>query len=369
MNQISAADNIVIDIQAERWRLIVNSDNKPRLLLEATAGGPLRYVPGFADTRRLPDNGSLSPDEVQQVVLGWSNVDEAWHLGLVFKEELAEMRGSRWCEMASWPDPETTVFLGIAREAGQNLARTLTCPFNLIPPKRKIEPESEPVPLPKLPLTFGMWTLDQTESGQLELKRASRWAIGKITRIIWYSFWMVVYVALSIVTLNSSLALPNAGTLLPNPEVLPYLGLFSALVLAGLILRLLYLLLNRPGRICVDPETNNIYALWGERERWRVAHHGVQSVYVTQMLNKKGKKRVVAYGELNIHKGGGEFQHILEQDQPEDNLNGYWKNDVKLEETIQALESDVTITSLQAAGLYIAEALGQVPCWYDQRVK
>ena len=109
MEKISAAENITIEMEYEYWRLLQNGAEEPHVLVEARSGKPLNYIEEFASTRRLPETGSLPVNYIQRVVLGWSNVDKSWHLGLLLESELAQMRGSRWCEMAHWPDPSTAV--------------------------------------------------------------------------------------------------------------------------------------------------------------------------------------------------------------------------------------------------------------------
>src|SRR5690606_40996963 len=53
-------------------------------------------------------------------------------LGLLLEMELAQERGSRWCEIAHWPDPSTTVFQELAARAGESLAQVTTRPFHLV---------------------------------------------------------------------------------------------------------------------------------------------------------------------------------------------------------------------------------------------
>jgi hypothetical protein len=381
MTQISAGNNISIDMQPERWRLILNGEASARVLLEANVGQPLRYGPSFGNTRRLPGEGVLATNSIQQVVLGWSNGDEAWHLGLVLEPSLADARGSRWCEMAHWPDPDASLFVDIATEAGESLARTINRPFNPIAPRIQDKPAPPPPPpLPDLPLKFGVWSFDRagkpknkrddhnSDTRILQFTRASNWVVSKIVRVLWYTVWLAVYLILSIATLTSGLALPNAGTMLPSPQLLPYLGLVSAVILIGMILYIFYELLTKPDKIIIDPTSRTVTALRGQRERWQVAGSDVQSIYVTQVLNKKGKQYIVQHGELNLHRGGGEFWRMFEQPKEEE-LARPWKAEPSDGgDTIFPLTRDAVNSDLQAAGLYVAEALN-VPSWYDRRVK
>lgn len=379
MSEISAADNILIEIEPNRWQLFSNMETGKALILDAVGGAPLSFEPTFAKARRLPVDGRLPLNAVQRVVLGWSHKDESWHLGLVLEGTLAEQRGSRWCELARWPDPDQNVFIDLATEAGQALGELIDRSFHLIPPRPQPLPVAPPPPppLPDLPLHMGIWTLTWAQDSihlapdarPLVFKRASSWAFSRVTRIIWYSLWVIVYIVLSVATLTRTLALPNSGTMLPTPQMLPILGLGAALVLIGMILYMLYELITRPDHVVIDPQTHRVTALRGQGERWQVAGDQAQSVYVTQVVAKKGNKPVVQHGELNLLLGAEQFQCLLAQENAEDTERP-WKANVPLDQEIMvALNGDVINTNLQAAGLYIARALGNVTCWYDQRVK
>jgi hypothetical protein len=355
MSRISAAGNLTVEMQPNRWRLLVNGNTEELVLLEANAGQPLRYVPRFGSKRRLPDSGSLPVAYIQRVVLGWSNEDEAWHLGLVLEPNLAQARGSRWCEIAHWPDPETNVFADDANRAGQSLALTITRPFNLIPPH--VEQRTPAPPLPELPLSFDLWTLKRADTNRIELRRAASWARSRMIRVLWYSLWVVIYIVLAVTTLLSGIALPS-------PEFLPYLGLAAALVLVGMIGYLVGQLILAPNRIVVDAGSGNVVALRGRRTRWRVNREQVQSVYVTHVVNKRGKRRRIHHGELNLFLNDGEFRFIVQQEQPQTDETPIEMLDAA--NIVTPLRQSEARSDLQAAGLYIAQALN-VPCLYDQR--
>ncbi len=357
MSRISAAGNLTIDMQPNRWRLRVNGNAEELLLLEANTGQPLRFVPRFGSKRRLPDSGSLPVAYIQRVVLGWSNEDEAWHLGLVLEPTLAQARGSRWCEIAHWPDPETTVFADDANRAGQSLALMIARPYNLIPPRAvQLTP---PPPLPELPLAFDLWTLKRADANRIEFRRAASWARSQLIRVLWYTFWVVVYIVLAATTLLNGIALPS-------PEFLPYLGLVAALVLVGMIGYLLGQLILAPNRIVVDAGSGNVVALRGSRPRWRINREQVHSVYVSHVVSKKGKRRRIHHGELNLFLNEGDFRFIVEQDQPHANEVPVEMLDVDTTDAVVPLRQSEARSDLQAAALYIAQALN-VPCMYDQR--
>jgi hypothetical protein len=370
MKRISAADNTIIEILPDSWRLIATGESgEEHGLVEAGDSDQVRYVADFAQTRRLPASGALPANYVWQVVMGWSRGDEAWHLGLLLASDLADARGSRWCELAHWPDPDATVFEDLVKEAGMALARTINRPFNLIPPRRiEIKPVEPEAPLPELPLSLGGWRLENG-GGHLQFVRSPKWSRGRLARASWYTFWMTVYVALSVATLNSDLALPNSGTMLPNPNLLPYFGLAAAVILILMTLYILYELLTYPDRIVVDEYRKYIVALRGARKRWQIDGNGLESVYVTQVVDKKGKKHKIRHGEINLHRSGNDFYRVIEQQEKDEKVQLAETPDEKIEETIVALTSSKIRTELQAAGLYLAKALGELPVWYDQRTK
>ena len=131
-------------------------------LLCAGPDGALRYSEAFAWSRHLPASGALANGHIERIMLGWSESDQAWHLGLLLTPQLAALRDSRWCELASWPDPDQSDFLELAERAGQSLAALTERPFQLIAPQAPAPQTREPLfeeapppperPLPHLPL-------------------------------------------------------------------------------------------------------------------------------------------------------------------------------------------------------------------------
>ncbi|QPC84349.1 hypothetical protein G4Y79_08235 [Phototrophicus methaneseepsis] len=375
MTQIAAAQSHHIEITPAEWRL----SNDTNLLASASSAG-LYYTTNFASTRRLPKEGELGREAFMQIVAGWQQRDECWHLGLIVIPALAEKRGSRWCELAAWPDPEQDIYIDMVREAGRGLSSILGLPFHVIPPK---EPEPLPVPpLPDLPISSGYWTLETVKvgtnaikgtpvnAGQLALVRSSKWAQQKVMRALWYTFWLIVYVILSVATLLSDIALPNAGTLLPSPEMLPYLGLATAGLLGVMVLWNLIQAWTAVKVIVIDPEAQSMSAYMGKTPRWHKKVPDIQSVYVSEQVKKRSNDPLVEHGELNLHLGSGDFHFVLEQGAPESNEDAPTSENKprRDEDTIMPLSREAIHTHLQAMALHIAEAL-RVPCWYDMRVK
>lgn len=344
----------------------MNGDLQERTVIEAAPGRELRYINGFAERRRLPGE-SLPKHLIKQVVLGWSEGDQSWHLGLLLASELAEERGSRWCELARWYDPEHIEYATAAEHAARALSQTIDRPFRLIPPLVREEIKQEIRELPALPLKCGIWKMER-EGEELRLVRAPNWLYSRLVRIVWYSVWALIYLALSVATLTTKLALPNSGTLLPNPRILPLLGLGAAAVLFIVVLKNLFDVLMQPDNIVIDPTGHTITARRGSSTRWQYAGDQLQSVYVSQVVGRRRMKRTVYHGEINLQTGAKKFQGVIVQDREEERLE---KSDQEapLRAEVVPLTANEVDTDLQAAAVYIATALGDLPCLYDQRLQ
>ena len=376
MTRISAAGNFLIDMDATDWRLVqYDEDGNETTILRVTLGEPLQYTGDFAASHHLPSGGILPGDYIRQVVVGWSYEDEAWHLGLLLARDLADARGSRWCEIAWWPDPDLAVFGDIAQSAGQKLAQVLAKPLNSVSPRPQ-EKAQEP-PLPELPLEIGVWRLEQLEEKKLVLIRKRKWALARVARFSWYLFWAVIYFLLSFATLNSDLALPNAGTLLPSPKLLPYLGLAVGGVLILMAFYHVYELLKSANRIIVDGQDHCVLGLRGSSKRWEQTGNNLCDIYVTHVVKQKRKKYVAYYSELNLHLTDGGFFCIIKQPSKEKNVGRTpaektketSQNESEENESLAELTAWSKLNPLQAIGLHIAKTLGDMPCWDDLRVR
>ncbi len=397
MERITAASNLIIEMQPESWRLLVNGGASERVLVEALPGEPLRYVASFGSKRRLPQNGSLDPADIQRIVLGWSEKDAAWHLGLVLSGDLSDARGSRWCGLAYWDDPLANQLQDSAVQAGQTLAHQINRPFTMIPPNIGADlrstaetaiptPESrwqtpigapsapatygemplepapppEPIPQPDLPLRFELWTLRRDAPERLELKLSPAWGRSKLIRVAWNIVWLGVFIVLTVTTLTSGIALPR-------PELLVYLGFASILVLIAVIFYNLYQTATYTNRISFDPA--GVRWLKGKRVLRTIPIDALQAVYASQVVSKIDKKkdqRTVNFGEINLLLGDGVFKSILVQHQPDDKIPAM--DDPLDEEAILPLSEYNARTHLQAAALEIAHVLN-LPAEYDKRLK
>jgi len=376
MSQIAAAENTVINMLPGRWQIVTNTTEDPQVLLEVTPEDALRYIPTFGTTRRLPTSGKLSHEDIHQITLGWSQEEESWHLGLILSSELTATRGSRWCELARWPDPDQTVFLDHATAAGKSLAAVLNKPFNFVEPAAPEEIAPEPPPLPALPLEFGVWSVSHSDAqgnhsgDKLMIVRSPAWLRNRYTRIFWYVVWTLAYVILSVATITSEIALPNAGTLLPDPHLLPYLGLVTAGVLVVMIFRRIYEINTQPDTFVIDPAARDISAWHGDTEKWRIGADDIQSVYITEVVKRNSDNPALEHGEINLHLGGGKFQFVLHLEESEAHPHSRLDEKPKRSaDVVLPLTAETVDTDLQAAGLHIAARLGDIPCWYDVRVK
>ncbi len=367
LSVISADNHLTIELHPDRWRLVhLSGENVGQVVFEAIAGQSPVTGNDFAASRRLPAEG-IPGGAITGVVLGWSPKLGAWQLGLIFTPEFAETRGSRWCELARWNDPDASVHGLAANRAAQALARVMKLPLKVIPPKieeaGEFTPFAPPKPLPPLPLDFGMWSLHREGPG-LVFKLADSWARSRLIRILWYTLWLIVFVALSVLSLTVKLALPNAGTLLPIPQALPYMGLGVAAVLAVLIGKNLYEVMMQPNRVIINANARAVIAARGTQTKWTTTANHLDSIYASEILGTRGKNLVSQYGELNLRLDQRRFRHVLTIEDERDlgKLNG-----ASVSSTIEPLTQNDVKSPLSAAAVYVAQALGDVPAWYDRR--
>lgn len=428
MARISAANNLTIEYDEQYWRLLTNGAGIDHVLVEAATGKPLSYMPTFGSRRKLPTTGKLPTQYIDRVVLGWSAKDEAWHLGLMLQPELAEARGSRWCEIAHWYDPQHNTYDDLATQAGERLAEALMRPFNFIPPRvnstpaqvasppatapspspepvspyapppsnpptAAAEPYAPPYPAPYPAEQPGEVTRPKPLEHDLPVQQPTRpvdlpplplsfdvWVldrpdgatylefkrVGSWARArVWRIFWYTLWAVVYIVLSIATLRAPIAP---PRPEWLPYLGLASAGVLVLLIMYLLWQLSMLPNRYIVDPARRAVIALHGRSQRWIYALPGIESVYVTQVVSRRsrGQRRTIHYSELNLHIRNGSFRHLVSSSQAEDKDTTFEVGPV--EEAVMQLLPEMVDTDMKAAGFYVAQTLG-VPAYYDQRLK
>lgn len=380
MPRIAVLPNMLVDYSAESWRLVHLDDRAaPKLLLEAKSGAPLRFSGAFAVSRDLPETGEILVNDLGQVLLGWSQQASSWQLGITLSEEISLARNSRWFEILRFTDEDPDRHEAAARQLGEALAAMLGIPFIA---KDKIKEQAavpQPAPLAELPLSLGMWRLERAEAaGELQLRRGAPWQSARRRQIAWYALWMVIYTWVALATLDGELGLPNAGTLIPNPDWLPYLALVVAALLLLQILRQLWIGLRTPNIIVFNAYSKSIRGLRGSSQLWQISAGGVQSVYVSEVVKPAGRSRlpfmgsersVFHHGEINLHLLNGSYVTVL-LDQVKrvyPLLPGAVEQD--REDGVGALEASQASTALQMAALHISRTLGELPAWYDRRDK
>lgn len=361
---ISADQSVSVELHPDRWVAVDLTDGLRRVIFEAVIDGTLTSSPQFNRLQKLPAGG-VGVHELKSVVLGWSPALMAWQLGFVVKPEIAEQRKSRWVELARWHDEDGAQHSLAANRVAQALARVTRLPLKVIPPKAlpSDDTPAEPAPLPPLPIDLGTWELHQSGDA-LEFALAARWRRSRIGRIIWYGLWTVAFIAVSVLSLTVDLALPNAGTLLPAPHLLPYMGLFVAVILILLVIKNIVEIARQPTRIVVDPATSSISARLGRRTTWAVPSRAIDSVYVSEVLSHRGKRLMSQHAEINLRVGPETFRHLLTI---EDELDLGAKNGHKLKNVVEPMTDDDADTPLSNAALYVSRTLGNVPIWRDQR--
>ena len=369
MDTVPAAENLLVEPGPEAWRLLHSDLRGSHELLCAGPDAMLRYSTAFAWSRHLPASGSIACGHIEQVVLGWSESDQAWHLGLLLAPQLARLRDSRWCELAHWPDPDQSDFSELAEHAGQALAAQAGRPFQLIVPQAPEPPpqEREPIfeeappppkrPLPQLPLAFSeTWSLEIGTTGMLQLVRDAKVARAMTRRILWYALWAGVYVFLIVASHFSGIAMPG-------PAFLPLLAAFSALVLVLLIARNLVRRRNAPDLFIFDNYQRQIRARRGSAVLWIRRVEQIQSIYVSELQRKRRRRGGgLQYAELNLHLSSNQFQHLLQSAQPR-LIAG---EDSDAAQGVNVLDSNSCSTNTQAVALHIAQAL-DLPVWLDRR--
>lgn len=363
---IRADNNMTIELQPNRWKVLqYDALNGGRTLFEVGTYGETLYPADFATSRKLPVDG-LPSHSVRQVLLGWSPRFAAWQLGLLFTDEFAAQRDNRWLELARWYDPDGSLHSLTANRAGSALARVMNLPFKVVAPRleEQAAPSKPPKPLPVLPLNMGDWLIEQDDDG-LVLERRRSWATARIRRIFWYGFWVLAYTLVSVLSLTVKLGLPNAGTLLPVPHLLPYMGLGVVVVLLYLVFKNVRELLITPNRVHISQTQHELTAFRGDSAVFVTPGRKVAGVYVSEVAQQRKMKRLLQHIEINLMAVDGSFTHVLASENEHEVMV---EADLRRDGAVTPLTPDEVQTPAQAAALYIAQALGDVPSYLDQRL-
>ncbi|MDE2818124.1 MAG: hypothetical protein OXI40_00155 [Chloroflexota bacterium] len=375
MTRIAVSDNMLVDYSEDRWRLIqLDAAAVPSLLVEVKAGRSFRYDDDFGNRRALPPLGEVAPRDIGEVVLGWSEEEAAWQLGMTLSPELSFSHSSRWFELLRIDDPDQSRSQRTIQQIGLALADVLGKPFVASAPG-DVMAEPEPIPLIDLPLDLGDWILEAgTEAGESELQfaRDRRWIRARFRQIAWYGLLAAFYAWVSIASLIHELALPNAGTLIPDPSLLPYLGLGVSLLLLLMIALQVKQIIQEPDTLLISAGKRSLSALRGQGLRWQLDASEIQSVYASELVKKRGRQPVVFHGEINLQMIDGSFRRLLVEDDKRADalLPGCDAADEKNRPAgVSVLEPEAVATALQAAAVHVAVCLGNLPVWYDRRFK
>lgn len=377
--QITVSDSLLVEYDENQWRLIrINHLGERNWIVAVEADGGLRYSSFFATTRVLPDEGEISADDIDEVILGWSYQTDAWQLSLAISPDLSAARSSSYCEVLRFIDPELSVYEQEAEQVGQALADALNKPFVKLPPEEP--PLPEPIPLVDLPLDIGIWRLQPNAKAavssdgpdEIRFVRAKSWLWGKMRQITWYGSLAALYVWVAAASINSELALPNTGTLIPDPQLLPYLALVAAALLLLLIAQQVWQIVREPDTILISSYEGSIAARRGNKVRWKVNAKNVQSVYASELVKKRSRRSLIYHSEINLHLVNGRFQRVIVEDRkladaylPGANLPFERGRAVG----VAVLEPPAAATALQAAAIHIAACLEGLPVWHDRRYK
>jgi hypothetical protein len=370
----SLASPYTLSFSTTSWALSANGTDDVYI-----THGTVQYSPMFAELRALPADG-LQTQDIRAAVLGFSESDQQWHLGLLLNTTLAAQRQSRWCPLMQWHSASVSSDDGGVQssepyQALQALAQVLGVPYQVVDRSdTSSKTKRKAVPLAALPLTTGQWTLvqDPAEDGTLRYEREKRWWYDRLARGVWYAVLTVVYVAVSIATLNSPLALPNEGMMLPVPQYLPYLGLFSAVIIVCLSIYHFWLAFTSADAFEFAPD-GDVRTLRGTNvvrtTSVQDAARPTQGVYLTQLLSNHSANATVVHAVLNLWQGETNFQKLITFDPLQlPAMPQVTDDDGAAVDGVLPFNTDLATTPLQHAALHIAQTLG-VPCYYDQRIR
>jgi hypothetical protein len=280
MTTFYVADGLVVFAEKDEWRLAVERSDSPTLFLAQRPAEVVRYHPEFGRARRLgSSDGELPVTDIAEVVVGWSQADAAWHLGLLLSGPMATRRGGRWCALARWAGGFAEGMQ--ARESGQHLAGLLGKRFRFVdapetpipvggaePSDVSQEADTEPVqeiwtqpgtlsepaervpaPPPDLPLRMGNWRLRAIDIGY-QWEHTGVWSLGVLWSVFGRIALGIAFVVVSVLTLQS----PYAAV---QPTLLPYAGVAIG---AGLIVAALAytMRLLRVEAVVVDTEERQV---------------------------------------------------------------------------------------------------------------
>lgn len=396
MDTFIVADGLAIHVGQGEWQLAVSRADGLTLFNAVAGSAAVKYRPEFARVRRLPVEGELPVEHIQEAVAGWSPGDRAWHLGLLLAPAVAEPRGGRWCLLARWQDDSGQVKGEEVRRVGQQLAETIGVPFRFVIPSPSpvaavpatpatLTPAKVSAPVQQalraidLPLEVGEWRLRSIDIG-LQWEHTAVWSAGTFARIIFRLALGIVFIVLGVLTLQS----PYAPV---QPAFLPYLGLIVGVALIIDVLRYI-LRLMRTEVVVVDRRerevrrhldlTSDVLDVYDFDE--------IRAVVVTQIARNRQRgrdgqpDRVTHEAWLHLllhepHQEPGKERNL----RPEDSYLtiGYIEQtegealepapvDRRQERALRLMRAEEATTPAQKAAVVLAQAI-QVDAYLDQR--
>jgi hypothetical protein len=124
-----------------------------------------------------------------------------------------------------------------------------------------------------------------------------------------------------------------------------------------------------PDRYVVDGEKHRIVAMHGKDRVWYKNGNDMQSIYVTQVVNRHGRPHTVYETALSLYLTEGSFLPLVHVEKKQEFQDFERTGNESLDETVEPLTPDEVETDGQAAALTIAQELGGLPCFYDRRTR
>lgn len=306
MTLFPASNQLIVNAESSRWRLYLSGDTPDQfreetgeLLFEATPD-EITYSNRFAAARNLLPGEKLTGMDISAVYLGWAGEDQQWHLGVMIRG--AEGGTNTWCGLARWSDPQQ----GNAVAAGRALANTIGGSLNVVPrPANAVNATAaggtpvptagEPivdtgvhqvypdVPLIPLPVTVGEWQVSDPPEG-LTWRRTGRWATETRLRGLFFLILTPLFAAFSI----GAIITPYARV---QPEWLPYIGMFIALIMLYSALRA-FLSAGRSPVTRFDTVSRVMQQrASSSRKTVQVPFEGLEHILISHVVTRTAEKR------------------------------------------------------------------------------
>jgi hypothetical protein len=141
------------------------------------------------------------------------------------------------------------------------------------------------------------------------------------------------------------------------------MGLAVSLILLALAGKNLYQLLTAPDRVVIDRPTRTVRAYRRDSERWSRPEAHLRAVVVSEVAQQRHNKRTLQHLEINLLTVEDSYALVMDSETEFSIEQAGPLSD----EGLHPLDANRAETPSQAAGLYVAEALGGLPCYLDQR--